>query len=340
MDWKQMPKVELHCHLDGSMRPQTVLDLAREQDVSLPKNTVDGLKEYLTVNDDCPSLGEYLKGFDVTLSVLQTAGAIKRCAYELFMDLHDDGVIYAEVRFGPTLHRQKGLHAVDAIKAVYAGYKQAHDECGIQGGVIACGIRHLGEKDVAAALMAAIESDCVLGVDLAGAEGPFPASVFTEAFGLVNSQHLPVTIHAGEADGAHSIHSALKLGARRIGHGTRLFEDDYLMNVVLRDRIHLEICPTSNVQTKATDSIAGHPAKEYYKKGVSLSISTDNRLISGVTLSQEYGKLAKEWGWGRHEFGQTNLMALQSSFCRWEVRKKLKEKVLDAYACGPTKETY
>jgi adenosine deaminase len=294
-----LPKTDLHCHLDGSMRLKTILDLAEQQKVTLPADSVEGLAQAIHMGQMCKSLEEYLVAFDVTLSVLQTAEALYRAAYELAVDAAAENVRYLEVRYSPALHLQKGLKMTTVIDSVLEGLRAAKRETGIKCGVIVCGIRHINPQTSMrlAELSVAYKNRGVIGFDLAGAEASFPAKDHKDAFQLILKNNVNCTAHAGEAFGPESISQAIHyLGAHRIGHGTRLREDGDLLNYVNDHRIPLEVCPSSNVQTGAVPSLAAHPLKFYFDYGLRVTINTDNRLITDTTVTKEMWLAHKELG--------------------------------------------
>ena len=328
---RQLPKAELHCHLDGSIRPATLLELGRDQRVSLPKQTPEELAEYMRV-DDAQHLDDYLRRFDVTISVLQTAEALERAAYELAEDAHEDGVRYIEIRNAPILNVVRGLTLVEAIEAPLRGLSRAENDFGITARFIIAGLRQLPPETSLDLAKLAVEfkNDGVVAFDLAGAEKGYPASVHAEAFRYAREHNLAVTVHAGEGDGAHSIHEAVHIcGANRIGHGTRLIEDPELTQYVNDRRIALEVCLTSNVQTRVADSYATHPIREYFDRGLNVTLNTDNRLMSATTLTDEYVVAAEQLGFTIEELAGIALNGFESAFLPWEDRLALIEEVSD-----------
>jgi adenosine deaminase len=328
---RQLPKAELHCHLDGSLRPATLLELGRDQRVSLPKQTAEELAEYMRV-DDAQHLDDYLRRFDVTISVLQTAEALERAAYELAEDAHEDGVRYIEIRNAPILNVVRGLTLVEAIEAPLRGLSRAENDFGITARFIVCSLRQLPPESSLDLAKLAVEfrNDGVVAFDLAGGEKGNPASVHAEAFRYAREHNLAVTVHAGEGDGAHSIHEAVHIcGADRIGHGTRLIEDPELTQYVNDRRIALEVCLTSNVQTRVADSYATHPIREYFDRGLNVTLNTDNRLMSATTLTDEYVVAAEQLGFTIEELAGIALNGFESAFLPWEDRLMLIEEVSD-----------
>lgn len=285
-----LPKAELHVHLDGSLRPSTMIELAAERGIPLPSIDAGELERRLVAND-ARSLEDYLTAFEVTVSVMQDAPALERIAYELAEDQASEHVRYAEVRFCPLLNTRGGMDAEDVLRAVLGGLERAREQLGIDSRVIVCALRHFPPSSSVelAELAVSMRDRGVCGFDLAGPEAGHPVRDHAEAFAIAYRHGLPVTIHAGEAAGAESIREALDFGhASRIGHGTRLWEDRELARRVLDDGIVLEICLTSNVQTRAVAAYEAHPLRRYYDVGIPVALCTDNRLVSGVTLTGEY----------------------------------------------------
>lgn len=294
---RALPKTDLHVHLDGSLRPSTIVELGHEQGVALPADTPEGIEAAVGAGTQFGSLVDYLRGFSITLSVLQTEHALERVAFELAEDAHRENVRYMEVRYAPMLHTQKGLRLTRVVEAVLSGLRRARETYGIKASVILCGIRNISRESSyeMAELAVAYKGRGVVGFDLAGAEANFPAKDHLEAFQLVRSNNVSCTIHAGEAFGPASIAQAIHdCGAHRIGHGCRLREDGDLLHYVNDHRIPLECCPSSNVQTGAVKSLASHPLKLYFDLGLRVTINTDNRLITKTSVSEELYKVHKE----------------------------------------------
>jgi len=287
---RALPKADLHCHLDGSLRLQTILELAEQQKVKLPADTPEGLARAIHMGEKCGSLEEYLVAFDVTLSVLQTYESLYRSAYELAVDAAAENVRYLEVRYSPALHQQRGLKMTTVLDAVLEGLRVAKRETGIKTGVLICGIRHINPSTSMrlAELAVAYKNRGVTGFDLAGAEYNFPAKDHKDAFQLILKNNVNCTAHAGEAYGPESISQAIHyLGAHRIGHGVRLREDGDLLNYVNDHRIPVEACLSSNLQTGAVDSLESHPLRFYFDYGLRVTVNTDNRLITDTTVTRE-----------------------------------------------------
>jgi adenosine deaminase len=292
-------------HLDGSIRPATMLELARERDVAMPAETAETLADYMLVSD-AASLEEYLERFAVTLSVMQDAQAIERIAYECVIDHAREQVRYVEVRFCPLLNTEMGLMSDEVLDAALRGMRRAEQDAGAPAGVrsqlIVCALRsHTAARTLEMAELAVAYRDRgVCGFDIAGAEAGNPVADHADAFEYAHAAGLPITIHAGEGFGSASIRQALELGhASRIGHGTRLHEDPALQDAIRERGIPLEVCLTSNVQTRVADSVAAHPAIAYVEDGIPVALGTDNRLMSGVDLSDEYASAAAAFGLDR-----------------------------------------
>ncbi|MCK6547314.1 adenosine deaminase [Myxococcota bacterium] len=327
---EKLPKTDLHVHLDGSLRLATILDLAEKQGVQLPANDEDGLRRAMNLGQNCGSLVEYLKAFDVTLLVLQTADALTRAAYELAEDAARENVRYMEVRYSPMLHTQRGLALTTVVEAVLEGLRAAQDRYGIESNVILCGIRNVSPESSLemAELAVAYKGRGVVGFDLAGAEYDHPAKHHREAFQLVRSNNINVTIHAGEAYGPESIAQAIHVcGAHRIGHGCRLRENGDLLHYLNDHRIALEVCPSSNVQTGAIRDLASHPVKLYKNLGLRVTINTDNRLVTDTTVSKELWLCNQVLGFTLADLKQIILSGFKSAFLPFHVKQQYLRRV-------------
>ncbi len=322
---RRLPKAELHCHLDGSVRPQTMLDLGLELDKPMPANDEQSLRDYMIV-DDAVNLEDYLERFAITLSVMQTDPALERIAYELAEDSARDGVKYIEVRYAPVLNVREGLSLEQAVEAPLRGLARAEADFGVKGRVIVTAIRNMSPSvsHELAELAVAYRHKGVVGFDLAGGEVGNPAKAHKKAFDYARSHDLACTCHAGEGDGAESVREAVHVcGAHRIGHATRLIEDTSLTDYCNDRRIALEICLTSNVQTHATESYETHPFREYYDRGLNVMLNTDNRLMSGVTLTDEYVHAAESLAFTFDELARVALNGFESCFLPHEERMRL-----------------
>jgi adenosine deaminase len=322
---EQLPKAELHCHLDGSVRPATLLELGREYGVEMPCDDAEALGAHMLVRD-ARSLEEYLQRFDVTLSVMQTADAIERIAYELATDAAKEGVLYLETRFAPILNDRHGLEWGASIEAAVRGLQRAERELGIVGRVIVCSLRHLPPATSLelARLAVAYQGRGVVAFDLAGGEAAHPAAPHAPAFAYALEHGLPCTCHAGEGEGAASVAEAVRVcHVHRVGHATRLIEDAALTDEVQENGIALEICLTSNVQTHAAASYEAHPFRQYLDRGMRVVLNTDNRLMSGVNLVDEYEVAARTFSLSLPELCRLSLNGFECAFVQGSEREVL-----------------
>jgi adenosine deaminase len=302
----EYPYIDLHLHLDGSLPPATVLKLAKQQGIRLPAESIEGLRSFLMVAPDCGDLNEYLEKFELPLQLLQTGEALETAVFDLAEWLTAQEVGYAEIRFAPQLHGRKGMNQTQAVEAALRGVSRAEasEEIHTRLKLILCCMR--GDANQADNLetvrvAAHFRNQGVWGVDLAGAEGLFPTENFREVFAFAREQQVPFTIHAGEAAGPESIWTALEFGAVRIGHGIAAAQDPELMKV-LRDRhIVVETCPTSNLQTKAVQSLSEHPVRKFLEMGFAVTVNTDNMTVSGTSVKQEFELLEQKIGLSREE---------------------------------------
>ncbi|KIG13066.1 Adenosine deaminase [Enhygromyxa salina] len=336
--FQRLPKTDLHVHLDGSLRAETILELADEQGVELPARDVSGLRAAMHAGENTGSLVKYLEAFDITLRVLQTDDALYRVAYELAEDAAAENVRYMEVRYSPMLHVREGLRLTEVVETVLRGLHAAETDHGIESKLILCGIRNISPESSLemAELVVAYKGRGVVGFDLAGAEYDYPAKDHHEAFSLVRRNNINVTIHAGEAYGPPSIAQALHdCGAHRIGHGCRLREDGDLLHYVVDHRIPLECCPSSNVQTGAIASLQTHPLRLYKNLGARVTINTDNRLITDTTMSKEMWLAHTQIGLSFSDIRQIILNGFKSGFLPFHEKQRylaLVSKQLEAFS--------
>jgi len=327
---QRLPKSDIHCHLDGCLRPRTVLELAGSQGVELPTRNLAQLTRVLEAGKRTRDLGDYLKIFDITLSVMQEEEALRRIASELVEDAAAENVKHLEVRFSPILHIKHKLSFERILNAVIQGLHEAGGRLRITTGVIICGIRSLDPKySVALAELAvAYKGKGVLAFDLAGQEKDYPAKAHRAAFELIIRNNVNSTVHAGEAFGPASIGQALHYcGAHRIGHGTLLMQDVDLMNYVNDHRIPLEVCLSSNVQTRAVPSLKEHPFHFYFKQGLRVTLNTDSRLISATTVSKEFSLAVREFHLSPYEVKRIVINGFKSSFLPYAQKARLLREV-------------
>ncbi|HON44064.1 MAG: adenosine deaminase [Planctomycetes bacterium] len=328
----KLPKTDLHCHLDGSLRIKSILEMAQEYHVKLPTFDEEAFRELVVLPPKLSSLVEYLKAFDYTLLVLQEKDCLARAAYELAIDAASENVRHIEIRFSPILHQARKLRYPEIVDAVLEGLERAHRETDISTGVIICGMRHLPsiESKILAELCIAYKNRGVVAFDLAGAEIDNPAKRHQEACALVLRNNINCTIHAGEAYGPESISQAIHYcGAHRIGHGTRLSEDGNLLNYMNDHRIPLEICLTSNVQTNAIDKLEHHPFRFYFDYNLRTTLNTDNRLMSNTTMTDEYLLAAKTFGLTLEEIKDIIICGFKSAFLPYRDKVRLLKQALE-----------
>ncbi len=337
---RRAPKVLLHDHLDGGLRAQTVIDLAGDVGYSdLPTKNADDLARWFTRGADRGSLEAYLEGFAHTIAVMQSAEALRRTAAECAEDLADDGVVYAEVRFAPELHTEMGLSLDQVVEAVLDGFRAGSRGRDIVIGTLVTAMRTAARSYEIAELAVRWRDAGVVGFDIAGAEAGYPPSRHLDAFHLVQRENSHITIHAGESFGLRSIWEAVQFcGAERLGHGVRIVDDiDATTNpptlgklaAFVRDRrIPLEMCPTSNVHTRAAPSLAEHPLDLLRRLRFRVTVNTDNRLMSGVTLSSELAAVSEAFDFGINEIRWLTVNAMKSAFWPFDERLALIDDVI------------
>ena len=334
-----LPKVLLHDHLDGGLRPATVIDLAADLGHVLPTTDPDELGAWFRAAANSGSLERYLETFTHTAGVMQTAMGLRRVAREAVLDLAADGVVYAESRFAPELHTERGLSLEQVIDAVLEGFDEgmrAAAEAGrpiVVRALLAAMRQHDRALDVAT-LAVATRDRGVVGFDIAGPEVGFPADRHAKAFDVVRDAWLPATVHAGEADGLGSIAGALRVGACRLGHGMRIADDvdgEHLGVLAhwVRDRhVALEVAPTSNVHTGGAPSVAEHPITRLLRLGFAVTVNTDNRLQSGTSMSAEFAALVEQAGWTLADLRQVTLTAAHHAFVHEDARTALIDEII------------
>ena len=334
-----LPKVLLHDHLDGGLRPQTVIDLAAAMGYKkLPTKDPDKLADWFHRGAQRGSLPLYLEGFAHTCGVMQTEVALERVAYEMMEDMYRDGVVYVETRFSPVFHTDKGLHWDDVVNAVLDGLERGKKDFGVEYGLIICAMRDRKLSQEMAELAVDFRERGVVGFDLAGEEGGFPPKKHVDAFHYIQRENFNITVHAGEAFGKESIWQAIQwCGAHRIGHATRLIEDigldkrdrhkivkmGYLAQYVLDKRIPLEICLTSNVDTGAVKSLEEHPFGLLHKYKFRVTLNTDDRLMSATTMTKEFKIAQQVFKLTINDFEKLTINAMKSAFIPYNRRIKI-----------------
>jgi adenosine deaminase len=330
---KSLPKVLLHEHLDGVLRPATVVELAKNvQYRQLPTQDPEELARWFHQGANQGSLPKYLEGFAHTIAVMQTEEALERVAYEQAEDLSGDGVVYFETRFAPIFHTRKQLTHQQIVSAVLKGLERGRKDFGISSGLIICAMRNMDVSLEMAELAVDFRERGVVGFDLAGEEGGFPPKKHVDAFHYIQRQNFNITIHAGEGFGKESIWQAIQYcGAHRIGHGTRLIDDitvaegkavklGDLAQYVLDKRVPLEICLLSNVHTGAARSLAEHPFKILYQEKFRVTLNTDNRLMSDTTMSKEFEAARDAFALSIEDFEKITINAMKSAFLPYDQR--------------------
>lgn len=331
---RRLPKVALHDHLDGSLRVETVIDLARGVDYQgLPTSNVEELTDWFHQDKPTNSLETYLQAFGHTIAVLQEPEALRRAIFESVEDLKNDGVVYGEVRFAPELLTRRSMGIAQVMDIAQQAFADASTKHGISVNMIACAMRNSGESIRVAEEVVRRKGSNVVGFDLAGPERGWPASLHREALDVLRAEGIPYTLHAGEGDGVSSIRDALACGASRIGHGVRVADDIHVDGVMYdlgadAQAVHdsgvlLEVCPSSNLHTQMYPDLTSHPVDILFRAGFPISINTDNRLMSRTSISREWQALANTFGWGIGEFLATTVAGLRVAFIGEGERSRL-----------------
>lgn len=325
----RLPKAELHVHLDGSLRPATMIELARAARFELPTTDPEALRRYMRV-DDAPDLEQFLMRFEFTIPLLQTEEAIERVAYEMVEDAARDNLRYLEVRYCPKLSTRGGLTMDQAVMAEWRGLQRGERDFGVKTGIINCSLRHY---DPAVSVRIAehsvrMKDHGVVAFDLAGGEAGRMPGVHGEAFDIALRGRLAITCHAGEAAGAPSVSEAItRCHAMRLGHGTRLWEDPDLETFVRDRRIPIEINLTSNLQTHVVTRAADHPVRRYFDAGLAVTLCTDSWLMCGVSLTDEYWLAHQALGFDRAAIDRMILNGFEAAFLPWPEKRAMLESV-------------
>lgn len=317
--------VDLHLHLDGALSANTIIKIAKKEGIVLPTYNTKELKKYLIVPKNCHSLNEYLTCFDLPNQILQTEYGLTSATLDLLKRLSKQGIIYSEIRMAPQLSTTKGLSLDNVVKIIVKALKKGEELYKIKSNLILCLMRGNNTKEAnieTVNIARKYLNKGVVAIDLAGAESLFPNEMFIEEFRLAKKLNIPFTIHSGEASGAMSVKSAINMGANRIGHGIHIVEDDALVDLIAKHKIPLEICPTSNIDTKAVSSKDELPIKYLLNKGVIVTINTDDPTVSYTTLKKEY-MLLKKIGLTIDEVKRISLNSINASFLRDAKKKQL-----------------
>ncbi|MBW3112462.1 adenosine deaminase [Bacillus sp. MCCB 382] len=327
MNDSTMPKIELHCHLDGSVRPETIIDLAKKDGIQLPSFDQDKIKEELIAPLDCKSLDEYLEKFSIPNDVMQSKENLKRITFELYEDAAGENVKYMEVRFAPLLHTRKGLSVEEIIESVIDGMKEAEERFDIKGNIILCCMRTMSPESAFEVVEKGkgFLGKGVVAIDLCASEEAGFCAEFVEPIALAREYGYRVTIHAGETGVGRNVLEAVEwLGAERIGHGVYITDCPEAYQVVKDKGIVLEICPTSNVQTKAVREFRDHPLYEFHRDGIKITINTDNRTVSDTTMTKECELVWGEFAMSEEDYREIYLNSVDAAFASDEVKEGLK----------------
>lgn len=328
MDFSVLPKVELHLHLDCSLS----FDVVKKLD---PDMTEEDYRRFFVAPEKCRDLADYIRRSANAIALMQTREALRMVVEDLFDQLRIDNVIYAEMRFAPLEHTREDLSAKDVVATVNQAVEEQVDETGIEAGVILCTLRHYSEEQSmkTVELVEQFKDTRIVGFDIAADEAGYPIDNHISAFEYANEKGLNCTAHAGEARGADSVWETLEnFKPSRIGHGVRSAEDPELLEYLKEKNIHLEVCPKSNIQTNVYEKITDHTIDKIYRSGVSLSVNTDTRTISDVTLDEEYQRLADIFSWGKEQLLKCNMEAIKHAFATDAVKKKLQKTISKAYS--------
>jgi adenosine deaminase len=327
--FEKMKKIDLHCHLDGSLSIETIRQLADNIGRKLPEE--EQLKEKLQVSPDCRDLAAYLACFDLPLSFLVTPQNFKDAVLGVLRDAARENVVYIEIRFSPLQSDGYGMTYEQMIEAALEGLAEGRRQYGVLGNLILCGMRHMDVEANLSMLRAARSylGEGVCAVDLAGNEAAYPVLMQRAFFEEAKRLELPFTIHAGECGSPESIRNALNLGAARIGHGIAAVKDEALMDELQRRQIPLELCPISNLQTRAVASESEYPFRKFMERGLKLTINTDNRAVSGTSLDREFGWLEKEYGLTLEEARILTENALDAAFASDDVKQALLKQITE-----------
>lgn len=319
---KDMPKIVLHLHLDGSIDMEDAYLWAKEDGLKITKKE---LEQELQVNDDCHNLNDYLEKFDLPCKLLQTCERLEKTSYHLFLKLSKMNVKYAEVRFAPNKHLAKNLTLDDVVISVINGMNKANVETGIMGGIILSMMRGDSKEDNIRVINLAQKylKKGVVAIDLAGAEAIYPTTDYVDLFRYAKIKGIPFTIHAGEAAGVESIKAALDAGAQRIGHGIRAIDDEAIQKIIIDKQVLLEVCMTSNYQTEAVKG--KHPIEKLYNNGIKISINTDNDTVSNIDINKEYTKILNETDLTMDDLGKCNKESIDYIFADQVVKDKLQK---------------
>ncbi|MCT8976771.1 adenosine deaminase [Clostridium sp. CX1] len=332
MNLINLPKIELHCHLDGSLRAETVIDIAKKEGINLPSFDIEVIKKELTAPLECESLDDYLKAFSLPNLVMQSKYSLRRITFELLEDASRENVKYMEIRFAPLLHTSKGLEVEEIIESVLDGIKDAEGKYDIKGNLILCCMRTMA-PDKAFDIVEKGKNFLgkgVVAIDLCASENEGFCKAFVEPIALARQYGYRITIHAGETGIGKNVLEAVELlGAERIGHGVFIKDCADAYKIVKDKKVVLEMCPTSNVQTKAVSGFNEHPIYDFHKDGIRVTVNTDNRTVSNTDMTNEFNIVAKEFNISMEDYREIYHNSVEASFADLETKEKLKKYMKD-----------
>lgn len=328
MDFKSLPKVEIHLHFDCSLSYTVVSRLN-------PSITLEDYRNDFIAPAKCTNLLQVLTRASNSVALMQTEEQLRLVTYDVFEQLQQEHVYYAELRFAPLLHTTKGLSVEEVVEIVDAAAASASHDTGVEARIILCTLRHFSTEQSLQTikLVERFKGTRVVALDIAGDEAGYPLESHVPAFQFAAQHGIPYTAHAGESRGAESVWETLRLlGTSRIGHGVHSIEDPALVEHLRKEHIHLELCPSSNYQTNAVDTYADHPIAKLYDDGLSISVNSDDRTLCNINLTREYEKLHNVFGWDETQFLQCNLNAIRAAFLPEAVKKQLENKLREEYS--------
>ncbi|MCH4888620.1 adenosine deaminase [Acidaminobacter sp. JC074] len=323
MNYKALPKIDLHCHLDGSARPETLRELAVERNLQVAD--IESLRSSLIAPESCPSLDEYLKRFELAVQVMQDKASLERIAYEIFEDASYENVKYLEVRFGPLLHMNKGLNLDEIISSVLKGMNDAKEKYDIEGGIIIAALRTMPTDRLDDLIETGSKylDKGLVGFDLASSEVAGFCDTFKPFVEKAKALGYKITIHAGETGVGKNVFDAVTIGADRIGHGIHIHSHQKAFDIVKKHKIVLETCPSSNVQTKAVTSMENHPIKDFMDAGILVTINTDNRTVSNTSMTKEVKRVMETFNLDLSDYHKIYEYSVQAAFTSDEIKEKL-----------------
>lgn len=327
MNFEKLPKIELHCHLDGSVRPSTIIELANMKNIDIPSKNIEEIKNMMVAPKDCKSLDEYLKRFELPGLIMQDEDSLERIAFELMEDASKENIVYIEIRFAPLLHINKGLNTKQVIESVLKGIKKAESIYDIKGNLILSCMRTMSVESSSDVIEAGKEylNNGVVAVDLCSSENEQFCEKFEKPISLARSYGYRVTIHAGETGIGENVYDAITLlKAERIGHGVFIKDCEKAYNLVKENNVTLEMCPTSNLQTKAIKNIGNYPLNNFHKDGIKVSLNTDNRTVSDIDLTNEYNIIFNNFEMSENDYKTIYLNSVEASFADENIKNKLR----------------